>query len=1071
MKSTTLRFPFALAAALLALGATGCKDKLVGIYPVIEVNPTSLAFGQSAVGSAQQIRVSITNVGSAPLQISSIKVASDPNNELSVRDLLTTDCNNQAISGDTTLLPAACARFTVRWSASGLHAATGAIEIDSNDPQNPVVTLPVTGDAIAPQLRYCILTAAGAVDPNACSDLGASPAVIPTVDFGTSLPGVSTTRTVRVFNKGGAALVFAPQPQISTTGSADYSFTGTIPGGQLAPSASADFAITVNPSTSGTITSGLDFASNDFSVPQLEVPLTINVPTWKLCIDPAGGLNFGILAVGQTLTKTVTFTNCGNADFTVKTFHYAPTAPTTTQFTIPPTDLPALNSTFSVGAAIALPVTFTPTVQESDAGEITYAFTIGALTVSGTVPIIGGSTGPTISVTPMTLAFGSILIGSPQQIRVSVSNIGTAPLLVSAIKVATDPNSELSVTDLLTTDCNNASRSGGTTLAPGECARFTVAWAPQAAHAASGSIEIDSNDLTNPAVTLPVTGSATTPPLLQVCVLDATGNIVPTQCSSLASTPHIIPTVDFGHGLLSVAKSLKVRLTNQGQNALNFAPVPALSATTPADFVLTGSVPGATLAAGATTDLTVTVTPSSAGTLTGALNISSNDLRAPTLAVPLQVVVGGWALCVSPTAGLNFGALSIGQTQTQTVTFTNCGNADLTVSTFSFAPTSPTTTQFALPVSPTLPPPASIFAVGASLALPITYKPTVVQNDAAGITYAFTVGGATLQGTVPIVGQGTVPACGSSGAANPTVNVVTGYSTDQTGSGTFTTFSPATTPSPVIPLDWVKLDASTSVVSAGAATYSWTLTTQPAGSTTTLSAATGPVVQMQTLVSGTYVVAVTVKDKFGCTTAKSITIQVVPVGAIHIELTWAEGCGDLDIHYVAPGGAVCDGRDLFYENLAAYGGTPPDWGCAAGKTCSGAPSEPGGNHADLTAVDDATLDHDNVTGYGPENVTQKAPFDSPASTPYQVWVYYYNDGASGLGGGCGLTHPTVRVYVNGVYNLGFVLTSGMNYHNRWHAIDINVANAGTKITVAAPPGTTGQNFFTTPGACSGETPL
>jgi len=1062
MSSLKLRSALAFAALSLSLLATGCKDKLVGISATIQVTPTTLAFGQASVGSAQQIRVSVSNIGSSPLQISAIKVASDPNNELTIRDLLTTDCNDQAVPGSTTLNPGDCARFTVRWTSSGQHAAAGSVEIDSNDPANSVVTLPVTGNATAPTLQYCVLSSAGAVVPSQCSDFTANPIVEPPVDFGNSLPGVASTRTVRVSNQGQATLTFLPQPSLSPTGSTDFSLSGTIPNLTLAPGASADLTVSVNPSTSGAISTTLNISSNDLNEPQLAVPVTINVPAWKLCIDPAGGLNFGVVAPGQTSTKTLTFTNCGAVDFTVNSFTFVPTAPTTTQFTYPANAFPAALSTFAVGTSIPVDVTYTPTALQNDAAAINYSFAVGGITVQGSAPIIGGSSGPIISVTPMTLAFGSISIGSPQQIRVSVSNIGSTPLLVSNIKVATDPNSELSVTDLLTTDCNDVSRSGGMTLVPGECARFTVAWAPTAAHAAAGSIEIDSNDLTHGVVTLPVTGDAVAPPLLQVCVLDSGGNVVPAQCSDLSASPHVVPSVNFGSGLLNTASSLKVRLTNQGTAALNFSPQPNLDASSSANYTLAGSVPGASLAAGATADLTVTVTPTTSGQITGALDISSNDLRAPTLQLPMLITVAGPAVCITPGTGLAFGALSIGQTATQTITFKNCGGSDFTVNSFTFAATSPTTTQFTI-TSGTLPAAGTIFAAGASVALNIMYKPSAVQNDAAAISYSLSTAGVSspTTGSAPITGNGTAPACGSSGLANPSVVIATYYSTDQSGSGTYTSFNPATTPSPVIPLDYVKLDGSGSTVSTGSPIYTWQLTSQPAGSTTALSSTNGPTTQMQTLVSGTYVVQLNVKDTNGCSSTSSVTIQVVPVGAIHIELTWAEDCGDLDIHYVPPGGSICDGNDLFYEDLAYYGGTFPDWGCSNG-SCNGAPSDPGGPYPDGTISDDATLDHDNTTGYGPENVTQKLPFDSPSGTPYQVWVYYYDDHSN-----CAATHPTVKVYINGVYapGQGYVLTGGMTYHQRWHALDINVANQGTSISVAP---VTGANFSTVPGPCNGE---
>ena len=49
-------------------------------------------------------------------------------------------------------------------------------------------------------------------------------------------------------------------------------------------------------------------------------------------------------------------------------------------------------------------------------------------------------------------------------------------------------------------------------------------------------------------------------------------------------------------------------------------------------------------------------------------------------------------------------------------------------------------------------------------------------------------------------------------------------------------------------------------------------------------------------------------------------IRVEPKGSIHIQLTWPESFGDIDLHYVGPGGTFYDGgftgndSDCFYAN-------------------------------------------------------------------------------------------------------------------------------------------------------------
>jgi hypothetical protein len=194
----------------------------------------------------------------------------------------------------------------------------------------------------------------------------------------------------------------------------------------------------------------------------------------------------------------------------------------------------------------------------------------------------------------------------------------------------------------------------------------------------------------------------------------------------------------------------------------------------------------------------------------------------------------------------------------------------------------------------------------------------------------------------------------------------------------------------------------------------------------------------------------------GCTGSTQVTIHVVPTGDVHLELTWAESCGDLDLHYVAPGGDICNQYDTAYYNLN------PDWGCAT-ENC-GHEEDPGGIYPDGIRTDDATLDHDDQWGNGPENITQAHPFDSPASTPYQVWVYYYSPTPDGGGGSgrCGTAHPTVNVYLGGTLSNTFTLTQGLPAFDAWHAADLAISNQGNTVTVM--PGTTTAQAVP---ACSG----
>jgi len=657
--------------------------------------------------------------------------------------------------------------------------------------------------------------------------------------------------------------------------------------------------------------------------------------------------------------------------------------------------------------------------------SVAAVFCIAALSAACGDKLLGISA--TINVTPANLAYGQGAVGVPQTIKVSVSNSGSAALQISAIKVATDPNNELSVGNALTTDCNGQPRSGSTSLSPGECAQFDAIWSPTAAHDAAGSFEIDSSDLQTPVVTLPVTGNAASP-LLQYCVVEADGGVDPSTCSNLGVNPQLIPTVNFGTGLPNTASTEVVRITNQGQVPLTFSPAPVIDTSTPAFsiFALSGSIPGESLAPGDSADLTVTATPTANGTIKGFIDVASNDLRAPSLQIPLEIFIAGWQLCVDPSTGLDFGGVTLGQSQTLPLTVTNCGSTDFTIDQFTFTGDAPTTNQFTFALasgSTQLPSGTSTvaFPQGAKILLNVTYSPTVVRTDNAEFDYQLAVGGNALGGTIPITGHGLAAACGTSGAASPVANIVTSYGTSSNGS--FTTFSPTTTPTPVVPLDYVKLNASTSTVASGTPSYTWVLVSQPSGSTTSLSGANTVQAEMQTLVSGAYVVELTVKDASGCIGTSTVTINVASKGAVHLELTWNTSCGDLDLHYSnfpATSTGSCSPSSVI-NNDCAYYNTSTSWG--------------------------ATLDHDELDGYGPENITQATPSDGS----YQAWVYYFSPNSSGSGSDtCGSIIPTVNVYFNGTLSQTYTLPAGLpGYGTAWNAANITISNSGTQLVSTA----------------------
>jgi hypothetical protein len=658
-----------------------------------------------------------------------------------------------------------------------------------------------------------------------------------------------------------------------------------------------------------------------------------------------------------------------------------------------------------------------------------------------------------LAVSPGALDFGAVDLGLSKQIRVSVTNPSASAVAVPAIKISNDPNHELGLSDLLSTDCEDLPRASSQALAPGECARFTVTWTPLEAHKAIGAVEIDPSDLTL-AIELPVSGLglSTLFPELRACALGPAGEVLDAGCTNLSVNPPVLPPVDFGNGRLSASTSRTVRVFNDGLATLHFTAQPSLPVTTPTAFALSGSVPGLALQPGGSVDLIVTATPSALGTLQGALELATDDPRQTVVELPLLLATTGISICVAPAVQLPFGLTLVGDKPEKHFALTNCGTDDVAVESDSFEPIAPTTTQFSVSADAPIRS-GSILHPNDHLMSAVTYAPTVAESDLASLAVRFSNSFGVYTARVGLSGSAVNTFCGTPMEPTPTANIAASYSANQ--AGPYLPFDPNASPSPVVPLDWIRLDGSAST-GANPGSYTWTLVSQPSGSQTTLMA-TGAFAGMQTLVSGNYLVKLAYSDANGCAGTSTITIHVVPTGDVHIELTWAESCGDVDLHYIGPGGTLCASTDTAYYN------TNPDWGCAT-QHC-GHEEDPGGIYPDGTRSDDATLDHDDQWGFGPENITQSKPFDSPAGVNYGIYVYYFSavpDGGGGSGR-CGTTHPTVNVYIGGELANTFSLPGGFSAFAAWHAADISVSNGGANIQVLA-----GESTAIAGGACTGN---
>ncbi|MGO8983727.1 MAG: choice-of-anchor D domain-containing protein [Terriglobales bacterium] len=243
---------------------------------------------------------------------------------------------------------------------------------------------------------------------------------------------------------------------------------------------------------------------------------------------------------------------------------------------------------------------------------------------------------PTGSVNPNSLNFGSVAAGTASATQVvTLSNAGDAALSITSIAASGDFS-----------ETNNCSSS----LTANSSCTVNVTFDPQVAGTVTGALTF-------------ADGAATSP---QLVTLKGTG-----------VTPLTFKPASLSFASVAVGKTSAktVTVTNNQTTAISLSPSAS------ADYSITGGTCGASLAAAAKCTITVTFTPTSNGTIDGALAIATNGALSPQIVALSGTGTGGptLPLTFSP-ATLSFSSTGIGATSAaKTITVTNSSSGSVSI--------------------------------------------------------------------------------------------------------------------------------------------------------------------------------------------------------------------------------------------------------------------------------------------------------------------------------------------------------------------------------------------------------
>ncbi len=658
----------------------------------IDVTPLSVDFGTLEVGQSAAATLTITNLGQRDLTVTALTLGGSADFAFGLGAPATPFAVPQGSTVDVPL----------RYVPSDVGSDAGTLDIASDDPLSPLVTVALSGNGIA-HVPVCTLL----------PDVSA-------IDFGLTPVASTATGWVKVRNIGDADCTISAT---TISGSADFalaSYARAVPftlraGSSLATGIPVEFT----PAAAGPASATLTIASNDSAQPTLTIPLS-GTGSYAPDIAVPASLNFGDVESTLSSTLALTVTNAGNSDLTVTGVTLSGSA----DFTLGAGG-PALPAVVAAGATLDVPVTYTPTGGGSDTATVQISSddpdepVVSTVLAGNEVPLLADQD---IDVTPVSIDFGTLDIGQMAFRTVTIANLGQRDLRVTGFTVTGSADFRV----------RGNAPVPPFTLVQGQQIQVDLVYQPSDAGADSGSFDIASDDPATPTVSIPLAGNG----------------IVHVPACDLSVSP---ASVDFGTVSPGGSASKLVFVDNLGDAE---CVVTAITFTGSSDFALGANPPALpltlpvnALARGIWVDYNAT----GGGADSGSITFASNDPSKPTVSVALSgVELLPQQASVSP-AAVDLGTVPVGSTASATVTVTNSGDADLTVSALTLAGSADFTLGAGAPGLPL------VLAGGTSASVPVEFTAsaagpasatlTVASDDPVNpsVTVSLTASGAALQ--------------------------------------------------------------------------------------------------------------------------------------------------------------------------------------------------------------------------------------------------------------------------------------------------------------------------------------
>ncbi|MNR71349.1 IPT/TIG domain protein [compost metagenome] len=442
--------------------------------------------------------------------------------------------------------------------------------------------------------------------------------------FGVLQEGASASRVLTLSNPSAEAVQITG---ISAGSGVPFATNGACQG-TLVAGQSCDVLVTFTGASAGAYGGTLQVVSTAGTA---AVTLAASVVAAPGRLDvSAQQLAFGSQALGvPSPAQSVTLTHAGGGPVRLLSTSVAG------EFQVSSSSCPAV---LLAGASCVVSVVHAPMTAGAHDGSLS----IRSDAADGAVRVIGLSgsgVGGKLTLSPASVDFGAMEVGQSQSRSFTLQNLGPASVTLATLAAVGASAGNF----VLKPDCP-------ATLTDGQACAITVTFAPKDAGAARATLTV------TPQAGEPVQASLT-----------GSGPAAHGQAD--------VSTLDFGVQAVGTSSASKrVKLTNTGTVALRFYDAQVTVGND--SFGVSGSCP-ALLAVGGSCDLTVTFTPSAAGSRVGVLRLNTARSEGP-----IDIALSGSGVAttarVTPES-LDFGKVFVGQSRGYLVQVINTGDNPLVV--------------------------------------------------------------------------------------------------------------------------------------------------------------------------------------------------------------------------------------------------------------------------------------------------------------------------------------------------------------------------------------------------------